>query len=66
MSDSEQTTEELLAASVDLLETRSRKNSSHCLSCGELHHNASILICSECLVDECDIFYKKAVDDEDE
>lgn len=63
MSDSEQTKEELLAASVNLLETRSYKSSCYCFSCGELHYNASILICSECLVDECDVFYKKAVED---
>lgn len=40
----------------DEIEVRGRL--SHCYACGEELHLSSILICAECLHDECDEFVK--------
>jgi hypothetical protein len=59
--------QELLEASLELLECRKLRNRFvYCMACNEEMRPASLNICAECLDDECNIFYNNALDDDEE
>ncbi len=56
--------DDLYSASLQILE--SRKSSSkkvHCYACDEEMKDGPLLICAECLLDECDLFVKNSSED---
>lgn len=59
--------DELYLAGLQMLE--SRKSSSkmvHCYACDEEMRDGPLLICAECLSEECDLFMKKSSNNEND
>jgi len=52
--------EDYLAEATLQLLTSKKKSYTYCISCGEIMKCGSVLVCSECLGDQCDIFSKVA------
>ena len=56
--------EDLYSAGLQVLESRkSLSKTTHCYACDEEMKAGPLLICAECLSDECDLFLKKSSDD---
>ena len=59
--------DELYLAGLELLESRkSLSKKTHCYACDEEMNVSTLLICAECLSDECDLFLKNSSEVEDE
>ena len=56
--------DELYSASLQILESRKALSKKvHCYACDEEMRDGPLLICAECLLDECDLFVKNSSDD---
>lgn len=55
--------DDLYSAGLQLLESRkSLSKKVHCYACNEEMKHGPLLICAECLSDECDLFLKNSSD----
>lgn len=50
----------IIEAAINLLESRKlTKNAAICLACGSVIHKGAMLICTDCLDEECSSYYDK-------
>jgi hypothetical protein len=57
--------DELYLAGLQILESRkSLSKMIHCYACDEEMRDSPILICAECMLEECDLFMKKSSNDD--
>lgn len=60
----EEVDDELYSAGLQILESRkSLSKMTHCYACGEEMRDGPLLICAECLLDECDLYVKNSSED---
>ena len=63
MSDFDQMDDSLIEAGIETLEfLRHGHRKAHCYACGdEVREAEGLLVCAECLYDDCDDYYDKAI-----
>jgi hypothetical protein len=56
--------DDLYSASLQILESRKASSKKvHCYACDEEMRDGPLLICAECLIEECDLFVKNSSED---